>query len=152
MCAKQRSENPRLAAVHNMAESLESITDTSFPSLHQHARPPHRHLKAANIGTPALPSRLNPSTGLSHRPFSFLRCSRPCHMIRHPARHLHRSYILAAEPQISLISFVGMLPPSTILNVDFSHRAIELGIQREREEFADARIGDGKGSMLLGDG
>jgi hypothetical protein len=39
------------------------------------------------------------------------------------------------------------VPPSTITNVDFSHRAIELGIQREREEFAEARTGDGKGSM-----
>jgi EEF1A lysine methyltransferase 4 len=38
-------------------------------------------------------------------------------------------------------------PPSTVTNVDFSHRAIELGIQREREEFAEAGTKDGKGSM-----
>jgi EEF1A lysine methyltransferase 4 len=37
---------------------------------------------------------------------------------------------------------------STILNVDFSRRAIELGIQREREEFADVGTGDVKESML----
>lgn len=30
------------------------------------------------------------------------------------------------------------VPPSSILNVDFSHRAIELGIQREQKEFSEA--------------
>jgi len=39
------------------------------------------------------------------------------------------------------------VPPCTITNVDFSHRAIQLGIQREREEFEEARTGGGKGSM-----
>jgi EEF1A lysine methyltransferase 4 len=39
-------------------------------------------------------------------------------------------------------------PPSTILNVDFSRRAIELGIQREREEFADVGTGDGQECMF----
>lgn len=38
-------------------------------------------------------------------------------------------------------------PPSTITNVDFSYRAIELGIQREREEFAEAGTEHGKRSM-----
>jgi EEF1A lysine methyltransferase 4 len=37
--------------------------------------------------------------------------------------------------------------PSTILNVDFSHRAIELGIQREREEFGVVENEEGKGFM-----
>jgi hypothetical protein len=36
------------------------------------------------------------------------------------------------------------VPPSTITNVNFSHRIIKLGIQRMRQNFAEARTGDGK--------
>lgn len=39
------------------------------------------------------------------------------------------------------------VPPCTITNVDFSHRAIELGIRRERDELPEARTEDGKRSM-----
>jgi hypothetical protein len=131
---RSEGERPCLAAVQKCYGWRRRISHVPFQSIiAPGCPPPHRLLKAVNIGTPALPSSLNPSTGLSHHPSSFLLCSQPYHMMRHQAQHLHPSYILAAGHQIFLTSFVGifhrLLSPMSTSRTELSSSASSVSVR-----------------------